>query len=123
VSSLIITKGTPSYRVTVAPNLVSSLLSSTLFSLTLDLFYSLIVRHEILLPAKLSVCCTLFCFVCQTGILKILDSAAANMTRIQSAVLIYFVVDFKAISLTQRNFWFIYVLLGLVTSRSFIFGI
>lgn len=33
--------------------------------------------------------------MCQTGIRKILDSAAANVTQIQSVVLIYFVVDFS----------------------------
>jgi hypothetical protein len=95
VSSLIITEGAPGYWVTVAPDLLSSLLSSTLFSHTFVLCSSLFVRNEILLQAKLCVFYPLFCFVCQTGIGKILDSAAANMTRIQSVTFIYFVVDFS----------------------------
>jgi hypothetical protein len=95
VSSLIIIEGDPNYRVTRAPDLLSSLLSSTLFTQTLGLCSSLIVRHEILLQAKLYMFCPLFCFLCQTGIRKILDSAAANLPRIQSVVFIYFAVDFS----------------------------
>jgi len=91
--SLIITEGPPNFRVTGAPDLLPSLLSSTLFSHTLGLCSSPIVRHTIDFRQNL-VCFTL-CFVCQTGIRTILYSAAANMTRIQSVVLIYLVVDFS----------------------------
>ena len=61
-----ITEGSPNYRVTGTPDLLSSLLSSTLFSQTLGLCSSLIVRHEILLQAKPYVFYPLFCFVCQS---------------------------------------------------------
>jgi hypothetical protein len=66
VSSLMITEGSPNYRVTGTPDLLSSLLSSTLFSQTFGLCSSLIVRHEILLQAKPYVFYPLFCSVCQS---------------------------------------------------------